>query len=400
MTSHICIVPSWYPSAQNPIAGIFILQQAQVLAKAGYVTSVLFVEHGSKSVPLSVSEEEGILVARITLGFGKAGNSFFSKKIAGLRKRYNSAFRYAYWQKRGFIALAEELGMPDVVHVHALWPAARVANWALGHFGIPYVVTEHSEEYLPETRHRLLKNPLMLPFFLRPLAKRATRIIAVSRHLANRLEQLGLGPNIYVVPNVVPAPGHDVINYPDGNVKQICHVSQLGHAKNIELLLRACAKLAIQRKDFKLCIVGDGEERSVLEQLATELGIMGSVVEFKGRLTAEDVVSKIEASCFGVISSIHETFSVFAAECLMNGRPVLSTRCGGPEEFLNPSVGKLVKLKDIDALCEGMNYMLDNYVSFEPWILQEYALGLFAPEAVVALLDTIYDDAQRKASSV
>lgn len=42
---------------------------------------------------------------------------------------------------------------------------------------------------------------------------------------------------------------------------------------------------------------------------------------------------------FFVLNSNFETFSVVTAEALAYGKPVIATRCGGPEEFVNKIMG-------------------------------------------------------------
>ena len=84
-------------------------------------------------------------------------------------------------------------------------------------------------------------------------------------------------------------------------------------------------------------------------------------------------MSFLTDSAFTVVSSTHETFSVIAAESLMCGRPVLSTRCGGPEEFITPEVGQLIDAGSVDALVDGLDWMLDHFNEFDPDSLHEYA---------------------------
>lgn len=67
----------------------------------------------------------------------------------------------------------------------------------------------------------------------------------------------------------------------------IGYVGSLGALRNLELLIRAVARLAA-RSNVALVLVGDGEHRVYLERLAAELGI-GEAVLFMGQVDYEDV---------------------------------------------------------------------------------------------------------------
>lgn len=360
----VLVIPSWYPGPDAPTAGVFIQQFVRAIAPFADV-AVLHVEPGAKAFGPTLTEEQGVVVIRSGIVANGLWARFFGYRRAGLA---------------AFEVLRARWGSPDIVHVHALWPAALIARAITRGARVPYVVTEHSEEYLAQSRRRLVRTPGMLALVLRPLARSASRTIAVSRFLADRLRSLGLTSDPIVIPNVVP--DSPATPLPTADTHVITHVSVMGPAKNLDVLLRAIAILRKDRNDFVLRLIGDGECRAELERLSADLGLSG-VVQFLGTRNASEIPALMAESAFTVISSSHETFSVVAAESLMSGRPVLSTRCGGPEEFVTPEVGRLVDADSADALAEGLDWMLDHYREFEPTSLHDYAVERFAP-AVVA----------------
>ena len=163
----------------------------------------------------------------------------------------------------------------------------------------------------------------------------------------------------------------------------------MGPAKNLYALLQAVDRLRRRRSDFLLRLIGDGESRPGLERQAAALRL-GGVVEFTGRVDAGEVRRLLGDSAFMVVSSTHETFSVSAAESLMCGRPVLSTRCGGPEEFVTADVGRLIEAGSVEALVEGLNWMLDHFREFDPEALHQYAVERFAPQVVTEQILDVY----------
>jgi L-malate glycosyltransferase len=367
----VLVIPSWYPGPANETAGVFVQQQVRAVADVADV-AVLHVDAGRLAAQPIATVEDGITVVRSSIA------------ATSLRARY-SGYRRA--GLKAFGVVEERWGTPDIVHVQALWPAALIAWPIRRRNGTPYVVTEHSEEYLPESKRRLTRTPGFVPLFLRPLAHGASRTIAVSRHLADRLAQLRLAVDPVVIPNVVPLCGSEPL--PAEPPHLISHVSVMGPAKNLEGLLRAVDRLRTRRSDFRLRLVGDGESRAGAESLATELGFR-DIVEFAGRKTPAEVRALLAEAAFTVVSSTHETFSVSAAESLMCGRPVVSTRCGGPEEFVTPDVGRLVEVGDVDALADGLDWMLDHLGEFDPNALSDYARSRFAPDVVARQVLDVY----------
>ena len=58
-----------------------------------------------------------------------------------------------------------------------------------------------------------------------------------------------------------------------------------------------------------------------------------------------------------VVSSQQETFGVVAIEAMSCGIPVVSTKCGGPEEIINSQTGILCEVNNEQSLFESMKEM-------------------------------------------
>ncbi|MEZ5124792.1 MAG: glycosyltransferase [Thermoleophilia bacterium] len=388
----VLVIPSWYPSPEYPTSGIFILRQVEALADQVDV-AVLYVREARRGLAPVVLVEDSHLVARVQLKMPPPSRTIPGRSRAVATNLHNKFVRYEREGLAAFEQLRATWGTPDIVHVQALWPAALLARAINRRYGIPYVVTEHSEEYLAASRRRMVRTPGVVPLVLRPLARGGERTIAVSGHLAQRLGELGLAVRPIVIPNVVPT--YESAPRPQGGRRGIAHVSVMGPAKNLRSLLRAAERLRHRRIDFVVRLVGDGESRAELERMAAALELTGTFVEFVGRLDAAAVREQFAAASFTVVCSTHETFSVVAAESLMCGRPVLSTRCGGPEEFIDDTVGRLIPVDDVEALVEGLDWMLDHADEFDPRALHDYAAARFAPEVVARQITAVYEEALR-----
>ena len=75
-------------------------------------------------------------------------------------------------------------------------------------------------------------------------------------------------------------------------------------------------------------VVGDGEERGLLVQMARDLGLEDKVT-FVGKVTNEDVGTYIAAADIFVLPSISESFGIVNLEAMACGLPILASRVGG-----------------------------------------------------------------------
>lgn len=110
--------------------------------------------------------------------------------------------------------------------------------------------------------------------------------------------------------------------------------------KAVDLLLRAFVTVHAQLGGT-LDIVGDGVERTKLESLAADLGIR-SAVTFHGWLPQESIAAMLHDSDIFVLPSIRECGGAVVLEAMAAGVPVIATRWGGPNDYLDEHTGILV----------------------------------------------------------
>ena len=127
--------------------------------------------------------------------------------------------------------------------------------------------------------------------------------------------------------------------------------------KGFDDLLKA---FRIIRREMKasLIVVGEGKERSNLQDLARKLFL--NEVIFTGFLENPYVVLS-QADIF-VLSSHWEGFGNVIIEAMACGVPVISTRCScGPDEIVTDGVnGLLVPVGDIEAMAEAILKLLED----------------------------------------
>jgi glycosyltransferase involved in cell wall biosynthesis len=142
---------------------------------------------------------------------------------------------------------------------------------------------------------------------------------------------------------------------------------------------------------ISLDIVGEGRQKSELMVLVRQLEIENQV-RFLGGLSREQVLKTISASDVLVLSSRHETFGVVVIEALALGKPVIATRCGGPESFVTNEDGLLIPPGDIEAMTDAMRKIREEINYYDPVRIRERCRRRFSERAVVARLSKIYSE--------
>jgi asparagine synthase (glutamine-hydrolysing) len=133
--------------------------------------------------------------------------------------------------------------------------------------------------------------------------------------------------------------------------------------KNIGLLLRALAQLRRCGHDVHAVLMGDAPGAHVTRQVAAlELG---AHVSFRPGLSRPEMRDCMQTLDVFVLPSHQEGLCISALEAMACGVPVVSTRCGGPEEFVIPgATGDLVDAQP-DAMAQAIASVLTQPVSRE-----------------------------------
>lgn len=381
---HVLIIPSWYPSNPGDVVGSFFREQAQALARASCQVGVIYPQFRSLqqfrtvwSGPYGIfmDSDEGIPTLRYH------SMSWFPRM---------PKLQAAQWIKYGLRLYAEytkKYGKPDVIHAHSLLYGGCLASAISQSEGVPFVVTEHSTAF---TRDTLNTKQRALAY---EAARMASRRLAVSAEFCRLLgKYFGVGATSWSpLPNIVR---HDFLSAPlmlkgKGGGFVFFHVSLLDAKKSVDTLIRAYAKAFISCADVTLKIGGDGQERRRLEALTGELNISRKV-HFLGSLSREEVLEQMQKCDAFVLSSKYETFGVVLIEALALGKPVVATKCGGPESIVRDEDGILVPVDDVPKLADGLKEMRWRYSSYDPVELRRSCADRFSEKAVTDQLIDVY----------
>lgn len=374
---HVLIIPSeHFVTPRYPVGGIFQQHQAASLHGTGHTVGVI---------------GAGVISPRFTLQGYPYKRRERTSGYPVLREYVHSVLP-ARWvpfdatfgrllrvARRLFAAYLREFGTPDVLHAHNLTYAGLIAQSLHLETGIPYVVTEHSSEFLlgrpsPQISHRLAA-----------CARGAGAMTAVSQALARAITSWTGVTEIGIIPNLIDSvmldsPLVNAVRRTEGPV--FLNVASLDDNKNQAGLIDAFA-LGFSGATATLRLGGTGPREAALRAHAIERGVGGQVV-FLGHLPREAMIKELQGcDCF-VLASRHETFGVVLIEALACGRPIISTRCGGPEDIVTNDCGLLVEKDDPAALASAMRSIATTLETYSPSALRDSARLRFGESAFVA----------------
>jgi len=254
---------------------------------------------------------------------------------------------------------------PQILHTHTAkaGTVGRVAALLAGSRRPPIIVHTFHGHVL-----RGYFGPLRSYFFRlleRGLAAGTTALVAVSPEVRDDLVALGVAPSerfvvvrlgIELDERVAPeqngrAESRRYLGIP-GDRFAVGWIGRMTAVKRTDDVLVAFKRLREDGVDAVLCMVGDGPDRTQLEQRAHELGVIRDTL-FLGY--QEHVAPFYSAFDALVLPSSNEGTPVSAIEALAAGRPVVATRVGGvPDVVRDGKDGFLVETGDTAALADRL----------------------------------------------
>ena len=172
-------------------------------------------------------------------------------------------------------------------------------------------------------------------------------------------------------------------------------LSNLVKDKAVDFLLDSFSLAVKNDPCFFLYIGGSGPELSNLKSLSASLGLNNNV-NFLGELNRSEVAKKMNEADVYIHPSDFETFGVVLIEAMSTGTPVITTNCGGPEEFINKNNGIKVNKRDINGLSTAISEMKLNFSDYRSEDIRNYVISHFSEEAVAKRLIGAYDEVVKR----
>lgn len=384
MKKKILFVPSWYPNPNDPISGVFIEEQAVALSRRHDVAVLIPQMAAWRNLLKSDAPDRSVIKEQ-------AGLTVYHEFARPLIPHgpesidYNTFARAA---QNGFEKIVKEWGKPDIIHAHVVLPAGWSALGVAKKHGIPIVMTEHSGPFSMHLGTELSRR------LVRETLPNLNGLIAISPAMAKQLLDFHPGLNIDVIGESVRTdffvPG-DGIDKAEGRGKSFLVVARLAEQKGLDHLVNA-VRLLLDKgfKSFDVAIGGDGPDRRKLEDLIQTLGV-AEHCRLLGALNRDQVRDRMQKCDVFVLSSLWETFGVVVGEAMACGKPVISTRCGGPEFTVTEENGVMVDVGSAEALAAAMEDFINERVTFNPETVRASIVNRFSPEAFVRNVTAVYE---------
>ncbi len=364
---------AWYPHRYDAMAGLFVRKHAAAVAAQGVDVAVFYIHEAPSSSPLG-----GKLAQQVQ------ETDWVEQETDGVREFYayysakNKLATYTHFWKAfldGYHRIEQSWGRPDITQANVIAKNAWCSYYLYKKYAIPYIIVEHWSGYLPA-------NGGYKGFFHKRItehiARHAKAILPVSPALMEAMKAHGIQNRKWdVINNVVDdffySP-HTTSRTPKGERREaiFLHVSCFDEAaKNTCGLLRATAALYQQRQDFRLIMVGTGQDIQLATDTAAQLGL-SNIVTFTGEVTPQQVADYMYNADTFVLFSNYENAPVVISECLAVGLPIISSRVGFVPLVITPDVGRIVEPKNEDQLTETMSWFIDHIVDLDPATIRKH----------------------------
>jgi glycosyltransferase involved in cell wall biosynthesis len=267
----------------------------------------------------------------------------------------------------------------DLIHAHFIYPDGVVGARLARHYGVPLVITEHAfwqpwlDQY-PLVRKQAVAAAHASAFHI-AVSQSVRQNIAQFTGESDRLRVIPVGVDMEVF---TPLPAGE---QPDSD--SILYVGRIHETKGVDVLLDAMRLLVERRPTVRLSLIGGSfypqwrEQEERLKRLSDEFGLTEHV-RFLGVQPPEQVAEAMRRSTLLVLPSRRETLGAVLIEALACGTPVVATRCGGPEDVVTESVGKLVPKEDPSSLAQAMEAVLEQRQRYDRQVLRNYIADHFS----------------------
>lgn len=383
---NIFYIPSWYPSPDHPLSGIFIQEQIEGLTD--------LYPHLKAGISIWGQKDENRMLY-LKKPFNTLAKVFNQKdsreEVQSIKDNAFVFYRPAFtWTKRvangnlsnilkandyNFRSFEKRFGRIHLIHAFVTFPGGYIAMKLAEKYKIPYMITEEMSPFRPDIfmnlKHKIHEQVIL------PL-RNAAKVIAVSTAAAQEISRYSGSPVSYI-PNLVD----ETFFIPPKSVARqrkfyFFTLGRMVEQKGIPILLEAISKLDNQNVLFR--IGGDGEHLNQYKQLSKALSIEN--IEWLGALDRTQARQHFQECNAFILPSLHESMGVVFAEAIACGKPIIATKCGGPESIVNEDNGLLAEVGDSDDLAHKISWMIDHYDRYKPEIIRADFMNRFSQKVV------------------
>jgi phosphatidylinositol alpha-1,6-mannosyltransferase len=355
--------PRWTGDSTSP----FVLRLAQDLTQLGWSVDVL----APHAPGLRAGERlEGIPVSRFRYFWPSRLETlcYAGGALINLRKHPIERLKIPQFLIAQLLAVKRRLltGRYDLLHSHWILPQGFTGVLATKLSGIPHVVTVHGGDIFA-LQGRVLH---ILKRFTLHQADAVTVNSSATKNavmeIASRVRDLRYIPMGVTIdgPAREEGVGEIRLHHRRGGGPLVLFVGRVVEEKGVEDLLRATNLLVPSMPDISVLIVGDGQDRIPMQEVAWSLGLSDRV-HFVGAVSPDKVAAYMAAADIVVAPSRRapdgwvEAQGLTLIEAMLSGAPVVTTRMGGVIDVISDGeTGLLVPERSPSAIADAISVLV------------------------------------------
>lgn len=163
----------------------------------------------------------------------------------------------------------------------------------------------------------------------------------------------------YFIPNGIDREAFDRIKRKHSRVTQLLFVGRFHPQKNLPALLRAFSELVSDHPDIRLVLIGDGEEKNLLQKIVREQNL-NQIVKFLPPQFGKSLISIYKSSDLFILPSRYEGFPLTILEAWAAKLPVITTKYGMAKELIKDGVnGFLISSPEVTDIAQTISRALE-----------------------------------------
>jgi glycosyltransferase involved in cell wall biosynthesis len=271
-------------------------------------------------------------------------------------------------------------GRTTVLHSHNLWMMPTVyPAWVARLTNRPLVCSPRGA-----LAHAAFQSGsrFKIPFWKviqRPALDWVSCFHATAKSEEHDIRRHGFHQPVALIPNGIDVPEPVRL---EGPTRTLLYLGRLHPNKQVDMLIRAWARVESSRADWRLRIVGaDKDAPGFLERLRILAGSLGiRRISFDGELLGDDKIAAFRSADAYVLPTKTENFGITIAEALAAGTPVITTKGAPWPELERRDAGWWIDL-DESSLTEaiqsvtaiGRNRLQQMGARGRDWMLRDYS---------------------------
>jgi glycosyltransferase involved in cell wall biosynthesis len=187
-------------------------------------------------------------------------------------------------------------------------------------------------------------------FLVRVLNKAMSAINILSPAIEQEFASIGFhSAKFSYIPNGIEIPHFSKQDISLAPWYSLVFIGRVTQQKGLPYLLYALQELIHTGTPVRLTIIGAGAELGNLRRVVKDFDIE-SKVTFLGEVPNKRIAEHLLPHDIFVLPSLYEGFGVAVVEAMAAGLPVIVTRCGGPEFFVDDTFGRICEPGNVQSL--------------------------------------------------